>query len=694
MAVIEVPKLKNTDPIPQTLYTPKIKVIDNLDENKLYTPKLSNNIILNNTQEVPKPKNEKIKIPLYTPEPELFEVEIPLYTPNPKLQEVRDFLIIPNPNEIDADISIYPPDPNNEDVDLSLYPPNLSIELFDFTMNIPKKIPGRWIPNYAYDFKVEEVEEISLSLYDYEITEKWPFYFSYEGATSEEQRGLNDEWIDKWEAIEELYAHTKNRDDFFYLQIMPYNIELPKNAYGEIKELNWNIPIVKLPKKYMYKLPYMSYKRKGDKWADAFSSSNSFPNPNFNQPEPPASQGWNADAQEARNEQFMKEWKEMWSAENLLNVGKEMAKGLIKDLGPKMFSMNGEDSSSGSSVGIKSTPPHIYSYVLDGAFSEKNESLSWLGSKGKLKPAKFNYDKNHANHPMTLLNAIGPDFMKHKFDAYFVLYDETGKPSPIDFDKEKWMTPFQKFIYDHKGFAVRFGTVNIPATSKEEFAVKWMETEVRKIRTSIIHENKATFSFRMDQNLFWLDFVDKMAGHNNTLDQLSLLEKKRGTGESPYENYFYLTKGEGDSEEGKFSWQDAIKYVSQSYLSSANRNLCLVIKMSHLSDFIHTGTQQRMLPYFVFDDIKILGTSNSISYEREGSSIHNMNVNFIFKFLYEVYSPNTSNKQGFEYTSNTKKKGDFGTFSLLGLIDKDENITKASKLPLIYTYESIFGSIK
>jgi hypothetical protein len=63
--------------------------------------------------------------------------------------------------------------------------------------------------------------------------------------------------------------------------------------------------------------------------------------------------------------------------------------------------------------------------------------------------------------------------------------------------------------------------------------------------------------------------------------------------------------------------------------------LCLVVKMSHLSNWINVNKQQKVLPYFVFENVRILGTSDRIQYNKE-SNIQSITINFIFKRCYEI----------------------------------------------------------
>jgi type IV secretory pathway TrbF-like protein len=709
MAVIN--KLKKPDPIPQNLYTPKIKNEEKIDL-KLYTPKIENKEKIDNTQEVPEPELEEINVPIYIPEPELFPIEIPLYIPEPKNNNVRNFLIIPNLETLEFNQDIYVPEMANDEINQEVYQPELELNEANLSLFTPNKLKTFKIPSYAYAFPIkkgyietegftEDVRDFNMSAFEVNPINSWTINLNFDGAPNEDYRGFDENWINQWKEIEDSYKHTQNREDLFWLQIMPYNIELPKDANGKKKKISYKIPKIRLPKTPIYRGAYIATQNKNPNQWQFWKWTGQVPDPNFKAPKYPASQGWGADDWAARGEEFAEEWENLWSAENWKNIGLEALKDFSISTISSMLTFGGYGKENTSQPLVKHLP-HIFWYQFFVNPPKESDSYTWLlspssdktgdpNSKSIFRPEKFNfYAGDKSNHPISMLNAIGPDFMKHKFDAYFIFQDEENNLVSIDFDKEKWMTPFQKFIYNHKGFAVRFGTINIPAISKDSFNINWLETQINKPRTTINIENKATFTLRLDQNLFWLDFLDKIAGHNNTVDQLAFL-KQKGSSDAQYSNYFYKEV----SEESNHSWKEVINYISQSYFSKINKKLCLVVKMAHLSNFIYTGTQLRLLPYFVFEDIRILGTSTSLSYERESNNIQDLSINFIFKSLREVYW-RESGETKFEFTTNTKEVGQNVQLDLINHIFSKENLKENNTwwqyhkgLKQIYTYEDL-----
>jgi hypothetical protein len=762
MAIATPDNLKKIDPNPQYIPT---KLEGTPIDTKLYTPQLTNPELREIKLEFPKPLLEEISTPINIPEPV-------------NENAVNKFLIIPNPILAEeAYLSIVVPVLETVEQNDSLYTPSKleTIDLVSYAYALPLKqgaydfTDGLWTSKKEWSDESYPVIPINTSVIN----------LSPDGTTNEDYRGLTSEWVQAWKELESQYDHSNFKDESWWSSIMPFNIKIT-NAAGEEVSYDYSIYKMKLPRKWMYKGAYLSYantsntvydshidpdtgKQKGT-IADVWNANKKVPDPNFEIPEMPVSQGWGDDAWNARREQAEKDWEEMWSAQNLKNVGLDLAKNFAVPILSSMLAFGGYDLSGKSSNEIGSTDPlpidagqeraimkwveisnyansnlykdigkmvpqylnigpyggftgfesryasssdvyasgndyrpHIFSNFLPSeyAISDHNtwtnhapftirnryhEDINIKSGNGQI---KFNYDTStRGTHPISLLNAIGPDFMKHKFDAFFVFRAEDGSLITPDFSKEEWMTAEQKFIYSHKGFAVRFGTINIPALSKDTFDVSYLETTVKKKKTSINGENKATFTFRLDNNLYWLDFFDKISAHNNTIDSLlySSVEKT-----DKYRNVYYSTPND--------NWKQYINYISNSFspgyrIDDKDVTLTLIVKATHLSDYIHTGMQTEILPYFIFDDIRILGNSNAISFEREGNTITDMSINFIFKFLTEVYTLNKEYSNEFKYVEADKRNTGPWSNYIVKLPFKD-TLTRA--IPQIYTYEGILG---
>jgi len=248
--------------------------------------------------------------------------------------------------------------------------------------------------------------------------------------------------------------------------------------------------------------------------------------------------------------------------------------------------------------------------------------------------------------PWQMVNAIGPDFLQHKFDAFFVwdfMREDDGEGIHVEITdalkKAGWLTEFDKHVLSHNGFAVRVGQITIPPVSNEEFTLPFLETEVKKVKSFKALETQASFSFRMDQDLIWLNQINEFSGRKNGLDESMIMK-------SPRHPYLQAVNRQRRQENIDVSsnWRHVLKTVAKSWprhergkqTSVKRTQLCLVVKMVQLSNWVNKHYQSEFLPYFVFENVRILGTGDSVTYSREGGDIMSMTVNFIFKRHYQI----------------------------------------------------------
>ncbi len=238
---------------------------------------------------------------------------------------------------------------------------------------------------------------------------------------------------------------------------------------------------------------------------------------------------------------------------------------------------------------------------------------------GGVKEKFFSNSFGHVEEvtPVETINRTGPDFLKHKFTAFLTWNNDT-----IFFEEYPWLSDYEKKILDKKGFAIRFGSISVPAVRNEEFSIPILETEVRKVASTKEMNNQASFTFRLDENLIWLDKINELSGRKNLI-------------ESPSHPYI-----ENDENKRYDEWQKVLKVISKSWSPGKRRlkdhRLNLIIRMDHLHDVINPNVQVENLPYFVFQDIKILGTSDAIAYDRESTSTQEISISFIFKRSFQV----------------------------------------------------------
>lgn len=235
--------------------------------------------------------------------------------------------------------------------------------------------------------------------------------------------------------------------------------------------------------------------------------------------------------------------------------------------------------------------------------------------------------------PFELLQNYGQDFMKHKFDAFFAWNFIEGENLLEELYDVSWLTQYEKYILNKRGFAVRIGEISIPAIINEDYSISFTETEIRKIKSIKSINNQSSFTFRLDKNLIWLDKLNEFAGHKNGVDETFITKENM----HPYVSSFHQT-------ETVMDWRNVLKTVAKSWPTKSNgikynikdSELCLIVHMSQLSNFIDLNNQHKYLPYFIFENVRILGTSDNILYERGDGGTQEITVNFIFKRCHQI----------------------------------------------------------
>lgn len=202
---------------------------------------------------------------------------------------------------------------------------------------------------------------------------------------------------------------------------------------------------------------------------------------------------------------------------------------------------------------------------------------------------------------------------EHKVDAFKQISDNT-----IDY-KLDGDTAKSKAMLSKEGFCVRFGDVTVPQTTNETYEVSVGETSIQKIRSSKSAERKASFTFRLDDNLEWLDFLERGAGIKDTI------EGKRTSQKDLFEYNFIRSPSD---------LKDGISFITRSFSLGSNtkdRRLCLAVCPDDYSPTNVLKDRRYARQYYLFEDIKLLGFESGVSYNTESTGPTDATMTFIFK---------------------------------------------------------------
>lgn len=192
----------------------------------------------------------------------------------------------------------------------------------------------------------------------------------------------------------------------------------------------------------------------------------------------------------------------------------------------------------------------------------------------------------------------GPDFIPNHYDAAFY-WDNSSKKLEISQLASITTNPREKIFLTPNGLAVRMTRINIPQLKNKAFEINCITHGIKKLSSMHDVSRKATFTFRLDSSLAWLNFFGNMIGEKN----------------------FY---------EGKISDKETFVHLFANSFSSGdlnNNHLCLAVKLRNLSTPVNG--QEKYYRVIVFRDVKFTGTDN-LKYSSEGG-LSEMSIEFIYK---------------------------------------------------------------
>jgi hypothetical protein len=112
-------------------------------------------------------------------------------------------------------------------------------------------------------------------------------------------------------------------------------------------------------------------------------------------------------------------------------------------------------------------------------------------------------------------------------------------------------------------------------------------------------------------------------------------------------------------------------------IETGKLGLCLVVKTQILNRFMDGGpiynvasntiTQGQGYPYFIFENVRILGTSDAINFDRGSAETQDFSINFIYKRLLPIntlienlFGLSVTYQQTYPYTTNKLSEQTFG----------------------------------
>jgi len=215
----------------------------------------------------------------------------------------------------------------------------------------------------------------------------------------------------------------------------------------------------------------------------------------------------------------------------------------------------------------------------------------------------------------------GTDFMKNMYDAMIIFNNDND--------------PF----FDLRVLMVRISSINIPQMESDVFDWKVGYTTIKKVRSKVKYERKAEIRILLDDPLFYYNKFNELGG--NSIEG--------SNAESNLERHRPINSNMAITENITSNMKMTIIVKHQSLTDIRNQGL------GHSDTWTgHTGMREapainnkptsslvfgpvsNEMPLWVFENVRFIGTTDSLSFSREDASTQEMNYQFIFKRCIQI----------------------------------------------------------
>lgn len=275
------------------------------------------------------------------------------------------------------------------------------------------------------------------------------------------------------------------------------------------------------------------------------------------------------------------------------------------------------------------------------------------------------------NNPISGLLSTGADAMQNAFDVFFYYPTAGNESTQIGSFKDRSYaedeslsntldpnSPLLKLVAKITGlsddgedsesiiryfknlmmpsvFGARVQSITIPQVNISTNSVNFLNKSISKQGSPNL-EQKLSFSIRTDQNLYIIDSFNYMAGQSallsGFLDEKNLHEKVKALRSIP--NVWSKMR----PLQGGYRLSDPGLCLIVKLRNLGQKNIDNIISMTNSQKTISDYTiADNLMPYYVFENIKILGSDDAINFSNGSPSMgQTMNIQFIYRRLVKV----------------------------------------------------------
>lgn len=231
------------------------------------------------------------------------------------------------------------------------------------------------------------------------------------------------------------------------------------------------------------------------------------------------------------------------------------------------------------------------------------------------------------------------DFAPNIYDVFFEI---NGK---IDYLSEEFnMKKLRAATESPILLSSRIHSIEVPGITATSNDIPFCGTTIPILTNKFEDPHQSTFSIRADQELFWIDIFNKIAGTDdygtmpNYFKSISKAYNSLFHENIPYSVVKKIALGEFPQVN-----LDTLKRIDPKkthlniyvrWLPGWGRKVRSVDEKSLHKDIGNVIYSKRL---FKFEDVKILGTSSSVEFTRDGANTMVFNYEFIYRNVYERY---------------------------------------------------------
>ena len=209
----------------------------------------------------------------------------------------------------------------------------------------------------------------------------------------------------------------------------------------------------------------------------------------------------------------------------------------------------------------------------------------------------------------TILNS-GPDFTSNQFCVYFQIESEDE-----NFINEELFW----FLNDEFLLNTRIQSIKIPSKKISTYTREVFSGKFENIEQKIEDDGKSSFVIEMDVLLDFITAINMLVSGSFNFESNAINTQNFKTENStPKLNILVYTGKALEARGHDYYWENT--YNRKNYIGTERSSFITDIDAS-------TVTHQ----YFMFEDVKFLGTSEGISFDSSANTMQTKTINFIYK---------------------------------------------------------------